>query len=73
VANCYAALGQVEEAEKFILAQVKRGFDDPQFYHVLGSLYALRGNYDKALPYFEECLKKIRIQLRLIMPWPLSV
>ncbi len=58
VANCYAALGQVEEAEKFILAQVKRGFDDPQFYHVLGSLYALRGNYDKALPYFEECLKK---------------
>lgn len=58
VANCYAALNQLEQAEKFILEQVERGFEDPQFYHVLGNLYALRNNYDKALPYFEKCLAR---------------
>jgi len=56
IANCYAALNQLDQAEKFILEQVNRGFEDPQFYHVLGSLYALRKNYDQALPYFEKCL-----------------
>jgi arylsulfatase A-like enzyme/predicted Zn-dependent protease len=58
IANCYAALNQLDQAEKFILEQVNRGFEDPQFYHVLGSLYALRKNYAKALPYFEKCLAK---------------
>jgi len=58
IANCYAALNQLDQAEKLIQGQAKKGFDDPQFYHVLGSLFALRGQDDKALPYFEECLKK---------------
>lgn len=58
IANCYAALNQLDRAEKFIQEQVNRGFEDPQFYHVLGSLYALRNNYEKAIPYFEKCLAK---------------
>lgn len=58
ILNCYAALGQLDQAEKLVQDQVKKGFEDPQFYYALGSLFALRGQYDKALPYFEECLKK---------------
>ncbi len=58
ICNCFAALNQLDKAEKFVQEQANRGFEDPQFYYVLGTLFALRGNYDKALPYFEECLKK---------------
>lgn len=56
--NCYAALGELDQAEKLVQEQVRKGFEDPQFYYALGTLFSLRGQYDRALPYIEKCLEK---------------
>jgi len=58
ILNCYAALGELDQAEKFVQDQVKKGFEDPQFYYALGNLFSLRGQYERAMPYFQKCLEK---------------
>jgi tetratricopeptide (TPR) repeat protein len=57
VANCYQAMGRYGEAEKFVLDHIARGFEDSQFYFLLGNIKVHAGQPDKAIPYFEKCLE----------------
>jgi arylsulfatase A-like enzyme/predicted Zn-dependent protease len=56
IALAYEAMGKFEEAEKFLLGYLEKGFSDPQFYFMLGNLNYVQKNYDRAIPYFERCL-----------------
>ncbi len=56
IANCYQAMGRADEAEKFVLDYIARGFIDPQLDFLLGNLEVRRGEPEKAIPYFEKCL-----------------
>ncbi len=56
VALSYEAMGKFEDAEKFLLGYMAKGFSDPQFYFMLGNMNYIRKNYDQAIPYFEKCL-----------------
>jgi len=57
VANTFQALGRTDEAEKFVLDHIARGFEDSQFYFLLGNLRGQRNEPDKAISYFEKCLE----------------
>jgi arylsulfatase A-like enzyme/predicted Zn-dependent protease len=57
VANCYQAMGRYDEAEKFILDDIAKGFEDSQLYFLLGNIKVHHGQPDKAIPYFEKCLE----------------
>jgi tetratricopeptide (TPR) repeat protein len=56
VALSYEGLEKYDEAEKFLLDYMAKGFADPQFYFMLGNMNFLRKQYDRAIPYFEKCL-----------------
>jgi arylsulfatase A-like enzyme/predicted Zn-dependent protease len=56
IALAYEAMGSFEEAEKFLLGYMEKGFSDPQFYFMLGNMNYIQKNYDRAIPYFEKCL-----------------
>ena len=56
MANCMAALGRTDEAEKTILDFLAKGFEDSQLYHLLGGLNFTRKRYDQAIVYFNKCL-----------------
>jgi arylsulfatase A-like enzyme/predicted Zn-dependent protease len=58
VANCYQAMGRYDEAEKFVLGYVARGFQDSQLFFLLGNIKVHHGQPDQAIPYFEKCLEK---------------
>lgn len=56
IANSYQAMGRFDEAEKFVLDYLARGFEDSQLYFLLGNLKVHHNEPDKAVPYFEKCL-----------------
>jgi arylsulfatase A-like enzyme/predicted Zn-dependent protease len=56
IANCYQALGRAEEAERFVLDHIARGFDDPQLFFLLGNIRVRLKDTDGAIAYFERCL-----------------
>jgi arylsulfatase A-like enzyme/Flp pilus assembly protein TadD len=57
VANCYQAQGRYDEAEKFVLDYIARGFQDSQLYFLLGNIKIHHSQPEKAIPYFEACLR----------------
>jgi choline-sulfatase len=56
IANSLQALGQSEQAERFVLDYLAKGLDDPQLYFLLGNIRVRRGDPDGAVAYFEKCL-----------------
>jgi arylsulfatase A-like enzyme/Tfp pilus assembly protein PilF len=56
IALAYEAMGKFEEAEKFLLGYMEKGFADSQFYFMLGNMNYIQKKYDQAIPYFEKCL-----------------
>jgi arylsulfatase A-like enzyme/predicted Zn-dependent protease len=56
IANSFQALGQSEQAERFVLDYLAKGLDDPQLYFLLGNIRIRRGDPDGAVAYFEKCL-----------------
>lgn len=56
VALAYEGMAKFEEAEKFLLDYMAKGFQDSQFYFMLGNMNFLQKKYDRAIPYFEKCL-----------------
>jgi arylsulfatase A-like enzyme/predicted Zn-dependent protease len=56
IALSYEGMEKYEEAEKFLLDYMAKGFTDPQFYFMLGNMNFLNKQYDRAIPYFEKCL-----------------
>jgi arylsulfatase A-like enzyme/predicted Zn-dependent protease len=56
IALSYEGMEKFDEAEKFLLDYMAKGFTDPQFYFMLGNMNFIRKNYDRAIPYFERCL-----------------
>jgi arylsulfatase A-like enzyme/Flp pilus assembly protein TadD len=56
IANCYQAMRRSDEAEKFVLDYLARGFDDSQLFFLLGTLMVNHNEPEKAVPYFEKCL-----------------
>jgi arylsulfatase A-like enzyme/predicted Zn-dependent protease len=56
IANSLQALGRAEEAERFVLDHIERGFNDPQLYFLLGNVRLHLGDPDGAIRYFEKCL-----------------
>lgn len=57
IANSYQAMGRFDEAEKFVLDYIARGFEDSQLYFLLGNLKVHHNEPEKAIPYFEKCLE----------------
>lgn len=56
IANSLQALGQSEQAERFVLDHLAKGLEDPQLYFLLGNIRVRRGDPDGAVAYFEKCL-----------------
>jgi arylsulfatase A-like enzyme/predicted Zn-dependent protease len=56
IALSYESMGRLDKAETFLLSYLKKGFEDSQFYFMLGNLNYVRKDYDKAIPYFEKCI-----------------
>jgi arylsulfatase A-like enzyme/predicted Zn-dependent protease len=56
IANSYQRLGKPEEAERFVIDYLKRGFSDSQLYHLLGTLTFVQKKYDEAIKYYSECI-----------------
>jgi arylsulfatase A-like enzyme/predicted Zn-dependent protease len=56
IANAYQAMGRYDEAEKYVLDYMAKGFDDSQLYFLLGNLMVSHQEPEKAVPYFEKCL-----------------
>ena len=56
IALAYEGMGKFEEAEKFLLAYIDKGFTDSQFYFMLGNMNYIQKKYDQAIGYFERCL-----------------
>jgi arylsulfatase A-like enzyme/Flp pilus assembly protein TadD len=56
IANCYQAMGRFDEAEKYVLDYMAKGFDDSQLFFLLGTLMVNHKEPEKAVPYFEKCL-----------------
>jgi len=56
VANADMARGRFDEAEKFVLDYIARGFEDSQLYFLLGNLKVRHDQPDEAIRYFEKCL-----------------
>jgi arylsulfatase A-like enzyme/tetratricopeptide (TPR) repeat protein len=56
IANCYQAMNRHDEAEKFVLDYLARGFEDYQLYFLLGNIKVNGREPDKSVPYFEKCL-----------------
>jgi len=56
IALAYEGMGQFDEAENFLLDYLDKGFPDPQFYFMLGNMNFLQKKYDKAIPFFEQCI-----------------
>ena len=58
IANSYQALGEYDAAERFVLDYIQKGFEDAQLLFLLGNLSVNRGDTDKAVGYFEQCLAR---------------
>jgi arylsulfatase A-like enzyme/tetratricopeptide (TPR) repeat protein len=56
IANCYQAMNRFDDAEKFVLDYLARGFEDYQLYFLLGNIKVHGRDPDKSIPYFEKCL-----------------
>jgi len=56
IALSYEGLGKLDDAERFILDYIAKGFEESQLYFMLGSMSFAQKKYDKAIPYFEKCL-----------------
>jgi len=56
IANAYQAMGRFDEAEKYVLDYMAKGFDDSQLFFLLGNLMVHQNETDKAVSYFEKCL-----------------
>ena len=56
IANSYQMMGKPEEAERFVIDYLKKGFSDSQLYYLLGTLNYNQKKYDEAIKYYSECL-----------------
>ena len=56
IALAFEGMGRFDEAEKFLLGHIGKGFTDPQFYFMLGNMSYVQKKYDQAIPYLEKCL-----------------
>ncbi len=56
IANSYQRMGRPDEAEKFVIDYLKKGFSDPQLYYLLGTIAFAQKKYDEAIKYYDECL-----------------
>jgi len=56
IANAYQAMGRYDEAEKYVLDYMAKGFGDFQLFFLLGNLMVHQNKTDKAVSYFEKCL-----------------
>jgi arylsulfatase A-like enzyme/predicted Zn-dependent protease len=56
IANSFQQMGKADEAERFVLNHLGRGFEDPQLFFLLGRLNYDRKKYDEAIPFYEKCL-----------------
>lgn len=60
IAECYRIMGDVKNAEKFYTRLEKKNYekDNPMILFHLGNIYLSKGEYDKALGYFERFKKR---------------
>jgi tetratricopeptide (TPR) repeat protein len=49
-------MGRIDEAEKYVLDYMAKGFSDSQLFFLLGNLMVHQNETDKAISYFEKCL-----------------
>ncbi len=57
IANCYMGLGEIDEAEKFVLSIIDSILPDSQLYYILGNIKSLKEEQDEAIKYYKECLR----------------
>jgi len=71
IAECYRIMGDLNRAEKQYLGLEKKNYqkDEPLLFFHLGSIYHLKGEYEKALNYYlkykEKEPKDVRIEARI--------
>jgi arylsulfatase A-like enzyme/predicted Zn-dependent protease len=56
IANSYVRLGRPDEAERFVIEYLRKGFSDSQLYYLLGTLAYVQKKYSEAIEYYERCL-----------------
>ncbi len=54
--TAYEQMGKYDEAEKFALDYLKKGFEEPQLYFKLGNLCFLQNKYEQAIPWLEKAV-----------------
>jgi len=57
VANAHISLGEIDEAEQFLLSLIDTIPPDSQMYLFLGNIKNLKGEHEEAKRYYEECIK----------------
>jgi arylsulfatase A-like enzyme/predicted Zn-dependent protease len=56
IANSYLRMGQPDEAERFVIDYLQKGFSDSQLFYLLGTLAYVQKNYGQAIGYYMQCL-----------------
>ncbi|MBQ7489026.1 MAG: OmpA family protein [Bacteroidales bacterium] len=61
IAECYRILGDVKNAEKFYQRLEKKNYqkDNPMLLFHMGGIYLSKGEYDKALQYYQQFKKRM--------------
>jgi len=57
IANAHIGLGEIDEAERFLLSLIDTIPPDSQMYLFLGNIKNLKGEYEEAKGYYKECIK----------------
>ena len=56
ITRAYEKMGRLDEAERFALEYLQKGFEEPLLYYMLGNMNFLQKKYDQAIPFFEKCV-----------------
>lgn len=57
IANAHIGLGEIDEAESFLLSLIDTLPPDSQMYLFLGNIKNLKGEYEEAKAYYKQCIK----------------
>jgi arylsulfatase A-like enzyme/predicted Zn-dependent protease len=56
IMHCYDKTGRLDEGEAFAEDYVRKGFEEPELYFMLGRMEFHQQKYDRAVPYLEKAL-----------------
>jgi arylsulfatase A-like enzyme/predicted Zn-dependent protease len=57
IVNSYMGMGEIDEADKFVMSIIDSLPPDSQLYYVLGNIKNLKEQFEEAIMYYKECIK----------------